>query len=507
MHSDSTAIDSSGVTLPIHFDTAVASGVFLRLDIDQDLDCDLKPNPEDFSISLPLCEANANSTVRPIALQLKPMGTEEQPCTSIILVLDEALPPVSEMELHYHPQEAMMWSNTLDDSIAAFITHIPVKLSRHEPKEAFSTKLLETIAQKSKKPDGPAPEAPAITELEGDQITIALNRLLIPHQGVAVGDFRAEAQDRWCTVSAAAVRQSSSDEPHEIHLALKEALNPGDTVTVAFKAKRYPITSLDGSQINNFKVSARYQGPGEFEILSTEENEQAEVAATSNASEQTHLQALESILDQNTGALATPTNSKESGQKSRKLFNGKKKAPSDGPKMTWLQKFFLLIFIVFVGYLAVATVKLFTGLSGDNTARSAPEAVAPVAATPTNPAPVRAVDTSAEPCNLTFDSGNLYDGTCNAASKPHGSGNFQWMSGSSYEGNFINGQRSGPGSMTYANGAKYQGSWLNDKKHGQGTYWSENGNRFEGRFEQGKMTSEGTCFLSDGSEISGFCPN
>jgi len=487
--------------LPIHFDTAVASGVYVRLDIDQQLDCDLKPNPEDFSISLPLCEANANATVRPIAIELKPKEADDNPRTSIILVLDEPLPPISEMELHYHPQEALMWSNTLDDAIGAFITHIPVKLSRHEPKEAFSTKLLETIAQKAKKPEKAPALPPAITNIVGSRIDISLNRILIPHQGVAVGDFRAEAQDRWCTVSAAAIRQLTSEDPHEIQLALKDDLEPGDILTVAFKAKRYPITALDGSQINNFKISARYQGPGEFEILETGENRAPDVKAKADA-EQYHLQALETIMDEDLhgehvvgGTLRGLLNSMLGVfKRSKAKDNTAEEEPGTALtiSLTLTQKIILVLFLALVVWLVVVTVRLTSGLS--------------------DTAPASVLNTSAvgdenKPCNLSFASGNQYSGTCNAANKPDGRGIFQWKSGSTFEGDFASGQRSGDGYMTYPNGAKYDGQWQDDKKHGQGTYWTENGNRFEGQFEQGKMTENGTCYLADGSEQSGYCPN
>ncbi|WP_345420084.1 hypothetical protein [Halioxenophilus aromaticivorans] len=510
MQSDSTALDTGEDALPFHFDTAIASGVFVRMDVDQDLDCDLKPNPEDFSISLPVCEANTNSNVRPIALQLKPQPTADEPRTSIILVLEEPLPPVSELELHYHPQEALMWSNTLDDSINAFITHIPVKLSRHEPKEAFSTKLLETIAKKAKPEAGPPPEEPVITAMDEAQISIALNRFLIPHQGVAVGDFRAEAQDRWCTVAAAAVRQVSSEEPHEIQLALKEPLQAGDVITIAFKAKRYPITSMDGSQITNFKVAASYQGPNQFSVLAIEEGAGTTLVPASNENtEAMQRQALETILDEKSAPAAEQPGAmnKLGGLVGRKKASEPKERR---PIMTFGQKIILALFFCLVAWLGFTAFQLSSGFS--ETHSDAPPQIidrsinadADQAAESGNGA---LLDTTAEPCSLTFDSGNLYDGTCNGAGKPHGQGNFQWVSGSSYEGNFFNGHRQGNGFMTYPNGAKYEGQWMNDKKHGQGTYWSETGNRFEGEFEHGNMTSNGTCFMADGSEVAGFCPN
>ena len=42
--------------------------------------------------------------------------------------------------------------------------------------------------------------------------------------------------------------------------------------------------------------------------------------------------------------------------------------------------------------------------------------------------------------------------------------------GNVYEGNFINGKRSGEGKMTYKSGAFYFGGWDNNKRNGQGKY-------------------------------------
>ncbi|WP_317931229.1 hypothetical protein [Halioxenophilus sp. WMMB6] len=485
-------VDTDGHSLPFRIAPAVASGVYLRLAFDQLLDSDLKPNPDDFSISLPLCEAGGDSTVRPIHLEIKNRDTDQGPLSTIILVLDHPLPPVSEMELHYHPLELLMWSNTTGDSIEPFILHLPVKLSRQEPKGALPAKLLESLANKAKKQK--APELPpAITHVEGNRINVCLNRQLIPHQGVAAGDFRAEAEDHWCTVTAAAIHQSGKDEPHEVQLGIKEKLEPGAVLTIAFKAKRYPMTALDGSQISSFKVSARYLGPGKIEALATDTG--AAEAQVKADTEKYHLQALETILDDS----VTPKQV-WGGYLLNSLYSltqllGRPLSPkvNGAVSVSRTQKLMAIALGLIIIWLAIVGVRFIASFPSAN-----------------RPAPV-ANTVGSDPdqltsCRLNFVSGNKYTGTCNSANQPHGKGIFSWTSGSTYEGQFVNGKRSGQGIMSYPTGARYDGAWIDDKKHGRGTYWTETGDRFEGEFIDGKMTANGTCYKHDGTQVSGYCP-
>ncbi len=468
--------------LPFTIEPVVASGVFLRLDFNQHLDPDIKPSAADFSLSLPLCEASDGVTIRPIHVELKERETDHGPLTRVILVLSDPLPPVSEMELHYHPNELLMWSNTLGDSIEPFFTHLPVKLSRHEPKGTLSTKLLESLAEKAKKAIPPPPLPPTITNIDGQRISISLNRQLIPHQGVAAGDFRAEVQDHWCTVSAAAIYQPASDEPHEIQLALKETINVNDTVTIGFKAKRYPMTALDGSQVSNFKISAQYLAPGHFKVLQSEEKEKD--GESSFETEKFHLQQLE-------GMLAEPSSRSQVMTGFFESFKDSLMGPvSSGLAVSRLQMFLGLVLLAVILWLVVSGIQLIAGLSSNQ----------PIRALPID------IDMSAtRECSLDFPSGNQYTGTCNTANQPHGEGVFRWRSGSTYDGQFENGKRSGLGVMSYANGAKYDGLWQNDKKQGLGIYWNRTGDRFEGKFSQGKMTAEGVCYKHDGTQLLGFC--
>lgn len=492
MQPDQAAVQSTNQALFFHIEPAVASGIYIKLAFDQHFDSDLKPNPEDFSISLPVCEAADASTVRPIHVEFKDRPTDHGSQTNVILVLEKPLPPVSEMELHYHPLELLMWSNTASKSVEPFILPLPVRLSRQPQRDSLSTKLLETLAKRNKRESAPAPLPPVITHMDGERINICLNRQLIPHQGVAAGDFRAEAEDRWVGITAAAIHQSSEDESHEIQLAMAEKLTPGDSIALAFKAKRYPMTSLDGSQISQFKVSARYLGEGQFQLIETQETTGKSSARFET--EKYHLSALEHLLDEDVskgkafGSVFLESLAALTQAVGRPLTGNKSEVAI--PRTQMLMGVALVLIILFL------VIAIFQMLSGFSTS------------TTTNRPQAADIDLSATlPCTLNFTTGNQYSGTCNGANQPHGKGTFQWTSGSTYEGEFQNGKRAGYGFMTYNNGAKYDGQWRDDKKEGNGIYWSNTGDRFEGEFSQGKMTANGVCYKTDGTQLRGFCPN
>lgn len=52
-----------------------------------------------------------------------------------------------------------------------------------------------------------------------------------------------------------------------------------------------------------------------------------------------------------------------------------------------------------------------------------------------------------------------YTGTVNAAGKRHGKGKLVFKSGTSYEGDFVEGNYVGTGIMRFANGSTYDGEW------------------------------------------------
>lgn len=63
-------------------------------------------------------------------------------------------------------------------------------------------------------------------------------------------------------------------------------------------------------------------------------------------------------------------------------------------------------------------------------------------------------------------------------------GILKYDSGNIYEGQLLNGQRSGKGKMTFANGDKYLGMWKQDQMcDNDGIYSFKNGNEYRGDFK------------------------
>lgn len=83
--------------------------------------------------------------------------------------------------------------------------------------------------------------------------------------------------------------------------------------------------------------------------------------------------------------------------------------------------------------------------------------------------------------------------------KPHGTGKLKYLSTDSsqrrqYEGEFVNGVRTGRGLLTFQNGDRYMGEFDNNQYHGQGELiyggWKYIGNFKEGRYHgRGKLSS------------------
>lgn len=63
-------------------------------------------------------------------------------------------------------------------------------------------------------------------------------------------------------------------------------------------------------------------------------------------------------------------------------------------------------------------------------------------------------------------------------------GILKYDSGNVYEGQFLNGKRSGNGQMTFANGDEYVGMWKNDQMcDHEGVYTFKNGDEYRGSFK------------------------
>ena len=75
-----------------------------------------------------------------------------------------------------------------------------------------------------------------------------------------------------------------------------------------------------------------------------------------------------------------------------------------------------------------------------------------------------------------------------------------------YQGDFVNGKKSGKGKYTFANGDIYDGEWVEDKMSGQGIYTFANGDKYEGEFVDNKFSGTGT-YTKDGKQYTGTWKN
>ena len=103
-------------------------------------------------------------------------------------------------------------------------------------------------------------------------------------------------------------------------------------------------------------------------------------------------------------------------------------------------------------------------------------------------------------------SGNTYEGSF-VNRKRNGKGTFIWVSGEKYIGEYKDGKMHGQGTFHYDNGDVYTGSYSNNKRHGKGLYRWPNNSYFEGTYVNGSKQGEGKLVLQDGTITEGIWEN
>lgn len=98
---------------------------------------------------------------------------------------------------------------------------------------------------------------------------------------------------------------------------------------------------------------------------------------------------------------------------------------------------------------------------------------------------------------------STYVGERNSFGRFHGQGTYTSSNGTSYVGQWRNGERSGKGTQIWPNGDKYTGEWLGDLPNGKGVMSYANGERYVGDFVGGKMSGKGTFSYLDNSKYVG----
>ncbi|HHB93487.1 MAG TPA: hypothetical protein ENK59_09790 [Thioploca sp.] len=103
---------------------------------------------------------------------------------------------------------------------------------------------------------------------------------------------------------------------------------------------------------------------------------------------------------------------------------------------------------------------------------------------------------------VTWPNGDSYDGEYINGERT-GKGIYTWANGDYYFGDFVKGKRHGVGIYKWKNGDKYIGEYLNDKRTGEGLYIWTSGDRYQGDFDSGFRHGKGTLKWVDGELYGG----
>ena len=138
-------------------------------------------------------------------------------------------------------------------------------------------------------------------------------------------------------------------------------------------------------------------------------------------------------------------------------------------------------------------------------AAPAPPALAPTTAAATGraapPASPQIRGVSGQVHNR-WDNGDVYDGQM-VDGKRSGKGRMVWASGQTYDGDWRDDVAVGEGAMAFVNGDRYQGQVKDGLPHGRGRMQYSNGDTFEGQFERSIPDVEGVYTEKDGSRYTG----
>jgi len=98
--------------------------------------------------------------------------------------------------------------------------------------------------------------------------------------------------------------------------------------------------------------------------------------------------------------------------------------------------------------------------------------------------------------------GSVYEGDF-VDDKFSGKGKITWSDGAVYEGDFVDDIRTGKGKYTWSSGDVYEGDWVDGDQTGKGKYTWVNGDVYEGDWVDGKQTGKGKITWSDGDVYEG----
>ncbi len=101
-----------------------------------------------------------------------------------------------------------------------------------------------------------------------------------------------------------------------------------------------------------------------------------------------------------------------------------------------------------------------------------------------------------------FSNGDVYEGEF-IDGKRTGKGTYHFVNGDVYIGDFVDGQISGKGKITFVDGTVYEGEFVNGTCMGYGTFSFPNGDVYEGEVVHGKLSGTGKFTWAEGSFYEG----
>ncbi|MEM1424938.1 MAG: hypothetical protein AAGF75_00075 [Cyanobacteria bacterium P01_H01_bin.130] len=102
-----------------------------------------------------------------------------------------------------------------------------------------------------------------------------------------------------------------------------------------------------------------------------------------------------------------------------------------------------------------------------------------------------------------MENGDRYEGDFVDGQRT-GAGRYEYAAGGFYIGGFLNGRFSGDGVFEAAQGHRYEGEFFEGQFNGQGTYRTADGNTYMGEFKNNTFHGEGTYTYADGRSLSGM---
>ncbi len=86
-------------------------------------------------------------------------------------------------------------------------------------------------------------------------------------------------------------------------------------------------------------------------------------------------------------------------------------------------------------------------------------------------------------------------------------GDFTFLDGTTFSGNWIDGKLNGQGTSTSKNGTVYVGEWKDNKKNGKGTLTMADGSKYVGEWKDNILSGSIIYYFTDGSVFTGVMEN